>query len=63
MIRFHIGSIRDCEVILKLKRFSHLLGRSFGLGLGTYHWFFHCLYITGKDYLKYHLGTLREGPK
>ena len=41
MIQFHIGSTRDCKVVLKLKRFFHLSGRSFGLdsliGFGTYH--------------------------
>ena len=37
MIRSHIGSTRDCEVVLKLERFSHLLGRFFGLRLSTYH--------------------------
>ena len=62
MIRFHIGSTRDCEVVLKVKRFSHLSGRSFGFSLGTYHWCFHCLRIARKDYLEEgYLGTLREG--
>ena len=31
MIRSHIGSTQECGVVLKLERFSHLLGRSFGL--------------------------------
>ena len=31
-VRSHIGSIRDCGVVLKVERFSHLLDRSFGLG-------------------------------
>ena len=41
MIRFHISSIRNYGVVLKLERFSHLSYRSFGLGLDTYHWCFH----------------------
>ena len=52
MIRFHIGSTRDYEVVLKLERFSHLSGRFFGLRLSTYHWCFHCLCIAGNDYLE-----------
>ena len=32
MIRSHIDSIKNCEVILKLKRLSNILGQSFGLG-------------------------------
>ena len=32
MIRSHIGSTQECEVVLKLERFSHLSGWSFGLG-------------------------------
>ena len=32
MIRSHIGSTQEYRVILKLEKFSHLLGRSFGLG-------------------------------
>ena len=32
MIRSHIGSIQECGMVLKLERFSHLSGRSFGLG-------------------------------
>ena len=32
MIRFHISSIRNYGVVLKLERFSHLSDRSFGLG-------------------------------
>ena len=32
MIRSHIGSIKGCEVVLKLVRFFNLSGRSFGLG-------------------------------
>ena len=32
MIRSHIGSIQECGVVLKLKRFFHLSGRSFWLG-------------------------------
>ena len=64
MIRSHIGSTRDCEVVLKLERFSHLSGRSFGLGLGTYHWCFYCLCIAGNDYLEEdYIGTLKEGLK
>ena len=31
MIRSHIDSKKICEVILKLKRLSNLLGQSFGL--------------------------------
>ena len=30
LIRSHIGFIRDCGVVLKLERFFHLSGRSFG---------------------------------
>ena len=32
MIQSHIGSTQECGVVLKLERFSHLSGRSFGLG-------------------------------
>ena len=32
MIRSHIGSTQECGVVLKLERFSHLSGLSFGLG-------------------------------
>ena len=32
MIRSHISSTQECGVILKLERFSHLSGQSFGLG-------------------------------
>ena len=32
MIPSHIDSIQKCRVVLKLERFSHLVGRSFGLG-------------------------------
>ena len=32
LIRSHIGSAQECEVVLKLHMFSHLSGRSFGLG-------------------------------
>ena len=32
MIRSHIGSTKECGVVLKLERFSHLSGQSFGLG-------------------------------
>ena len=32
MIRSHIGSTLECGVVLKLKRFSNLSSRSFGLG-------------------------------
>ena len=32
MIRSHIGSTQECGIVLKLERFSHLSGRSFGLG-------------------------------
>ena len=32
MIRSQVGSTRDCGVILKLERFSHLSVWSFGLG-------------------------------
>ena len=32
MIQFYIGSTQECGVVLKLERFSHLSGRSFGLG-------------------------------
>ena len=32
IIRSHIGSIQECGVLLKLERFSHLLGQSFVLG-------------------------------
>ena len=32
MIRSNINSTQECGVVLKLKRFSHLSGRSFGLG-------------------------------
>ena len=32
MIRSHIGSTQECGVVLKLERFSRLLGQSFGLG-------------------------------
>ena len=31
MIRFHIGFTQKCGVVLKLERFSHLIGLSFGL--------------------------------
>ena len=31
MIRSHIGSTQECEVTLKLERFSYLSGQSFGL--------------------------------
>ena len=31
MIRSHIGSLQSCRVLLKLERFSHIQGRSFGL--------------------------------
>ena len=31
MIQSHISSTQKCGVILKLERFSHLSGRSFGL--------------------------------
>ena len=31
MVRSDIGSTQECEVVLKLERFSHLSGRSFGL--------------------------------
>ena len=31
MIRFHIGFIQEYGMVLKLERFFHLLGRSFGL--------------------------------
>ena len=38
MIQSHISSITNCEVVLKLERFFHLSGQSFGLnssiGLG-----------------------------
>ena len=38
LIRSHIGSIRNCGVVLKIEEFSHLSSRSFGLdspiGLG-----------------------------
>ena len=60
MIWFNIGSTRDCEMTLKLERFSHLLSRYFGLGLGIYYRYFHCLCITRKDYLEE--GYL-EGPE
>ena len=36
-----LGSIRNCEVVLKLERFSHPSGRSFRLSLDAYHWCFH----------------------
>ena len=32
MIRFHIGSTEECEMIFKLERFFHLLDMSFELG-------------------------------
>ena len=32
MIRSHISSTHECKVVLQLERFSHLFGRSFGLG-------------------------------
>ena len=32
MIRSHIGSTQECGVVFKLERFSHLLGRPFGMG-------------------------------
>ena len=32
IIQSHIGSTQECEVILKLEKFSHLSGWSFGLG-------------------------------
>ena len=32
MIRSHIDSTQKYEMVLKLERFSHLSGRSFGLG-------------------------------
>ena len=32
MIQSHIGYTQECGVVLKLERFSHLSGRSFGLG-------------------------------
>ena len=32
MIQSHIGSKRNCGVVLKLKRFSHLLNQSFEFG-------------------------------
>ena len=32
VIRSHIGSTQERGVVLKPKRFSHLLGQSFGLG-------------------------------
>ena len=39
------SSTRNCGVVLKIERFSHLLDRSFGfdspVGLGSYNWCFH----------------------
>ena len=32
LIRSHIGYTQECKVVLKLKRFSHLLGGSFEFG-------------------------------
>ena len=32
MIRSHISSTQECGMVLKFERFSHLLGRSFGVG-------------------------------
>ena len=32
VIRSHIGSTKECGMVLKLERFSNLSGRSFGLG-------------------------------
>ena len=32
MIRSHVGFTQECGVVLKLERFSHLSGQSFGLG-------------------------------
>ena len=32
MIRSYINSIRNCGMVLKLERFSHLSGRPFALG-------------------------------
>ena len=32
MIQSYIGFTQEYEVILKLERFFHILGRSFGLG-------------------------------
>ena len=32
MIRSHIGLIQECGVVLKVERFTHLLGLSFGSG-------------------------------
>ena len=37
MIRSHIGSKLECGVVLKFERFSHLSGRSFGLGYPIRH--------------------------
>ena len=63
MIRSHIGSTRNCGVVFKFEKFSHLSDRSFGLSslllvLGTYHWCFHWEPIRiGKGLL----GAPREG--
>ena len=36
MIRSHIGSTQEYVVVFKLEKLSHLLGRSFRLGLKPY---------------------------
>ena len=55
MIRSHIGSTRDCGMVLKIERFSHLSNRSFGLGspigLG---------YLLGS---KKYTGSIQEGTR
>ena len=55
MIQSHINSTQECEVVLKLKRFSYLSNQSFGLGspigqgpiIGT---FIESQYVAGEGY-------------
>ena len=69
MIRSHIGSTRNCEVILKFKRFFYLSDRSFGLsspigfGVSIIGVFIESQCVIGNGYLEEGCLVLERGSR